>query len=267
MIRTVSARRNGLRCRASRECFRPTRLGWQVRFVECGGFTHTELISLLAICGVVATLVVSAVGNAQIHSRKVRCFSNLRQVALGIEAYSAETGKRPRSLSRVILQEPKLRDAGVFVCPSDPGLQGADLTNRFWGNLANASQEPWAGQSDLRDPESGSWTAELAEVSESEPFSYLHPLSWRRLAWQRLAILGSETGLAVCQLHGVRVPANAANPNFKQYLQYEGAIIRGRLDGSVVQRRVFRPGLGSDGIPGADYPWEFYTDVLQPGPR
>lgn len=267
MTKTPSVGEDGPRWDPRLERFVPAGQVQRVRPLVSGGFTRTELLSVLAICAVLATLVVSAVGNAQIRSRKSKCFSNLRQVALGIEAYSAETGKRPRSLSRVILQEPRLKEQGVFVCPSDPGLQGSEPTNRFWGNLANASQEPWAGQSDLRDPESGSWTAELAEVSESEPFSYLHPLSWRRMAWQRLAILGSETGLAVCQLHGVRVPAHAANPNFKQYLRYEGAIVRGRLDGSVVQRRVFRPGLGSDGIPGADYPWEFYTDVLQPGPR
>jgi hypothetical protein len=153
---------------------------------------------------------------------------------------------------------------GRFLCPADPALRRPEgpqrATNLFWGNIANASQEPWI-QSDLRDPELGSWAAELAEVQESEPFSYLHPLSWRREAWQRLAVLGPEIGVAVCQLHGVRIPAAVTVPGFKHFLQYEGQLFRIQHDGQVVQRKVFRPGATPEKPAGSDYPWEFYTDL------
>jgi hypothetical protein len=158
----------------------------------------------------------------------------------------------------------------VFICPSDPALRQpagkARATNTYWGNFANASQEPWL-QSDLRDPESGSWTLELAEVTETEPFSYLHPLAWRRPAWQRLAALGPETGTAVCQLHGVKVPPPPPSLGFKPYMQYEGELLRAGNDGSVVNRKVFRAAATSESPPGSDYPWEFYTDTPQASSR
>ncbi len=231
------------------------------------GFTIVELLTVLAVVAVMATLVSSAIANARVRSEQMTCHGNLRQVLQAIEMYSQDTRKRPRSLSRVIQHLPPQGATKVFICPSDPALRRAVTTNLFWGNLANASQEPWAGQNDLRDPESGSWTAELAEVNETEPFSYLHPLSWRRAAWQRLAVLGGDAGSVICQLHGVRVPTPAVVPNFKHYLQYEGLVFRAIGDGSVVKRRVFRPGSLGEGSPGSDYPWEFYSDALLPPMR
>jgi prepilin-type N-terminal cleavage/methylation domain-containing protein len=231
------------------------------------GFTIVELLTVIAVMAVMATLVSSALANARVRSEQLVCQGNLRQVLQAIEMYSRDTGKRPRSLSRVIQHLPAQGPSNIFICPSDPALRRSITTNLFWGNVANASQEPWAGQNDLRDPESGSWTAELAEVNETEPFSYLHSLSWRRAAWQRLAILGAEAGTVICQLHGVRVPAPAAVPNYKHYLQYEGLVFRAVRDGSVVKRRVFRPGSLGEGSPGSDYPWEFYSDALLPPVR
>lgn len=231
------------------------------------GFTIVELLTVIAVVAVMATLVSSSIANARVRSEQMTCHGNLRQVLQSIELYSQDTGKRPRSLSRVIQHLPPQGATNLFICPSDPALRRTVTTNLFWGNLANASQEPWAGQNDLRDPESGSWTAELAEVNETEPFSYLHPLSWRRAAWQRLAVLGGEAGTVICQLHGVRVPTPAAVPNFKHYLQYEGLVFRALRDGSVVKRRVFRPGSLGEGSPGSDYPWEFYSDALLPPMR
>ncbi len=226
-----------------------------------GGFTVVELLSLLAVVATLATLASSAVAHARVRSQQVTCRENLRQVVRAIELYTSDTEKRPRSLSRVIQHTHEGRATNRFICPSDPALRRGMITNLFWGNIANASQEPWMGQNDLRDPESGSWTLELLEVNETEPFSYLHPLSWRRQAWQRLAAMGSETGMAICQLHGVRVPTSATAPNFKDFLRYEGLVLRAQRDGTVTSRRVFRPGVTGAEPPGSDYPWEFYTDT------
>ncbi|HAB15711.1 MAG TPA: hypothetical protein PLX89_01750 [Verrucomicrobiota bacterium] len=226
-------------------------------------FSFVELLTLLAVLAVLGTLLTSFVGNSRVRARQITCMANLRQVGQAIELYTKETKRRPRTLSRVMQFEAS-PTAKTFLCPADPALrrpEGPDrATNLFWGNFANASQEPW-GQDDLRDPESGSWAAELAEVQESEPFSYLHPLSWRRSAWQRLASLGPDTGAAVCQLHGVRIPASVTIPSFKYFLQYEGQVFRVQHDGAVVDRKVFRPGAGTDKPAGTDYPWELYTDA------
>lgn len=226
------------------------------------GFTLVELLSLLVVLATLVTLATSAVAHARVRSQQITCRENLRQVVRAIEMYTSDTGKRPRSVSRVIQHTHEGRATNGFICPSDPALRRGMVTNLFWGNIANTSQEPWMRQNDLRDPESGSWVLELEEVNETEPFSYLHTLSWRRLAWQRLATMGPETGIAICQLHGVRVPTSATAPNYKDFLQYEGLVQRAQRDGAVSSRRVFRPGVTGAEPPGTDYPWEFYTDTL-----
>ncbi|MBL9174521.1 MAG: hypothetical protein JNL10_13375 [Verrucomicrobiales bacterium] len=229
------------------------------------GFTVFELLSVLAAAGVVMTLVSSMVANARVRGQRLVCMDNLRLVSRAVHAYSVENEKRPRSFSRVMASLPDSVKPSNFLCPSDPALRGAPdrerATNSFWGNNANASQETWS-QVDIREPESGSWSAELAEVKETEPFSYLHPLGWRRPAWQRLIGQGRDFGIAVCQLHGVRVPPAPGGTTFKPYLQYEGEVFRGTDDGTVVKRKVFRPGARAEGPPGSDYPWEFYIDVI-----
>jgi len=128
-------------------------------------------------------------------------------------------------------------------------------------------------------PEEGSWEAEVREVSERVAFSYLHPLSWRREAWQRLLQgKGSQVGTVACQLHGVRSPA----PGHRPFNEFEGQTLRAQRDGAVIGRKIFRvepapQGFAAPGVPtrayaapvsGAltvpindhDYPWEFYAD-------
>lgn len=235
------------------------------RLFARSGFTVVELLSVLAAAGVVLTLVSSMVANAQVRGQRLVCMDNLRLVSRAVHIYSQENGKRPRSYSRVMTALPGSVKPIHFLCPADPALRGAPTreraTNSYWGNYANPSQETWS-QTDIREPELGSWSAELAEVKETEPFSYLHPLGWRRPAWQRLVGQGKDFGTAVCQLHGVRVPPAPGGAAFKPYLQYEGEVFRGTDDGTVVKRKVFRPGATAEGPPGSDYPWEFYTDVV-----
>ncbi|MBM3902505.1 MAG: hypothetical protein FJ379_10535 [Verrucomicrobia bacterium] len=228
------------------------------------GFTRIELATLVALAAVLATLVVAFLSNSRIHGRLTTCSDHLRQVVQAVNHYENQTGRRPRALSRVMRQPLKTDPTNPFLCPADPASRMSGGSNLFWGSLANPSQEPWTGQGDLREPESGSWAAELAEINETEPFSYLHPLSWRRDAWRRLTVLGPETGIAVCQLHGVRVPNPAASADFRPFRQYEGLVLRGTRDGSVVRRRVFRAGYASETPTKPQYPWEFYSDAPPP---
>lgn len=252
----------------SRQEFQPqqkvARTGSRNPRVRRHGFTRIELATLVALAAVLATLILAFLSNSRIHGRLTTCSDHLRQVVQAVDHYENRTGRRPRALSRVIRQSLKTDPINPFLCPADPAWRISGGSNLFWGNLVNPSQEPWTGQEDLREPESGSWAAELVEVNETEPFSYLHPLSWRRDAWRRLTVLGPETGIAVCQLHGVRVPNPAASADFRPFRQYEGLVLRGIRDGSVVRRRVFRAGYASETPTKPQYPWEFYTDTPPP---
>ncbi len=235
-----------------------------------------ELLTILALIAVLATLIASAVAGAKLRAQQAVCSDNLRQLITAIEVYSRETGKRPRSATRLTHHGRWLADARLLICPTDPAGRNAGSTNAAWGNVANASQEPWeVERGPFADPETGSWQSELSESVETVSFSYLHTLGWRRQAWQRLADAGKEAGLAVCQLHGVRVPPTALTAGAKPYLSWEGQTYRAQRDGAVVSRRIFRssgvPGAGSEvtttavqPAPGTDYPWEFYVDSVPP---
>lgn len=240
-------------------------------------FTLVELLTIIALVAVLATLATSSIAGAKLRSQQTACSGNLRQIAVATEVYTTGTGKRPRSVSRLTQRATWLAETRILLCPSDPALRTSRSTNAAWGNVANASQEPWnIDRTAFGNPETGSWQAELAESVESASFSYLHTLGWRLHAWQRLSSLGREAGIAVCQLHGVKVPAaSLPTGTAKPYMNWEGRTFRAQRDGAVVPRKIFRSaGTGGVGgeltttaaqpVPGADYPWEFYADSVPP---
>lgn len=247
--------------------------------VHRGAFTVVELLTVVAIVAVVATLLASAMAGTRRRSNEVLCRNNLRQIALAVEGYQDETTRRPRSLTRLSLRPSLLPGARVLVCPADPAVGRSTPPDApaCWGNRVNGTQEPHVGR--VGQPEEGSWEAEVREVSERVAFSYLHPLSWRREAWQRLLQgRGSQVGTVACQLHGVRSPT----PGHRPFNEFEGQTLRAQRDGAVVGRKIFRvepvtTGFASTGVPNpayaapvsgaltvplndADYPWEFYAD-------
>ncbi len=243
---------------------------------SAAAFTRVELMTILALIAVLATLVASSVAGAKLRAQQAVCSGNLRQLGAAIDIYAADTGKRPRSVSRLSQRETWLASPRLLLCPTDPAFRANAATNAHWGNVANASQEPWdLDREAFANPETGSWQSELSESVETVPFSYLHTLGWRRQAWERLSLAGPEAGLAVCQLHGVRVPTASVPAGTKPFLLWEGQTYRARRDGAVVPRRIFRSsGLLGTGTeltttavqppPGTDYPWEFYLDSPPP---
>lgn len=245
------------------------------------GFTLVELLTVIAIVAVLATLLASALSGAGRRSKQAVCRNNLRQVALGVEMYQDEMNRRPRSFTRLSSKPAILPNPRSLVCPGDPALahqRGKEVrTNEYWGNRVNASQEPMVGRVGL--PEEGSWEAEVRETMETVQFSYLHPLGWRREAWNRLMQgRGNQVGVAACQLHGLHGPAQGPRP----FTEYEGQTLRAQRDGAVVNRKIFRvkatPVSGTSNakpqptwvpaegtlmvlLSDEDYSWEFYTDT------
>ena len=188
---------------------------------------------------------VSMVANARVRSQRLVCMDNLRLVSRAVHVLSEENGKRPRSFSRVMTALPGSVKPLNFLCPADPALRRSH--SRACHGILIGVTTPMPRRKPGARPTSanpvGSWSAELAEVKESP--SHLHPLGWRRPAWQRqvrAGILGPRS--ANCMVSGFRPPRRAA---FKPYLQYEGEVFRGTDDGTVVKRKVFRPGATAEG--------------------
>lgn len=234
-------------------------------------FTLLEVLTVVAIIGILSTLTLTAVSKARMKANQVVCRGNLRQISYAVEMYHEDARRRPRTLSRLIARPTWLAAEKALVCPDDPGLRHPPANVRpnlwtLWGNRANATQEPsrfW----DQGNPEAGTWEAELRETTETNRFSYLHVFTWQRAAFARLGS-GNQPGNVACQLHGLRIatPSEAAS-----YTDYEGWTLRGQRDGSVVSRKLFRSrgakegnGVNGDTITvplnREDYPWELYLD-------
>ena len=163
------------------------------------GFTLIELLTVIAIIGVLATLLASALASAKTKSQRTVCLGNLHQISVAVNLYTDDTGRRPRSMTRLTLKPSLLAGPRSLLCPADPvllrprGPKGE--TNQAWGNRANGSQELYSYD---KNPEAGSFQAELAEKTETVPFSYLHPLGWAKQAWQKLASQGGQAGVSAC---------------------------------------------------------------------
>jgi prepilin-type N-terminal cleavage/methylation domain-containing protein/prepilin-type processing-associated H-X9-DG protein len=63
--------------------------------MNCGskGFTLVEMLVVLAIVGLMAALLLSALGKAKEHGRSTVCRNNMRQIALGFLMYAEDNGE------------------------------------------------------------------------------------------------------------------------------------------------------------------------------
>jgi prepilin-type N-terminal cleavage/methylation domain-containing protein len=167
------------------------------------GFTLVELLTVIAIISILATLLMTTLSSAKRKAREAVCISNLHQVALALNIYLEDVGKRPPDLQTLVTNK-YLADGKTLLCPADRAA---------WAALA----------------------ATPAGTATSQPVSYQHPLAWPDDQWNRLLQTPSGPGVVVCGYHDIRQPAGGgpADPSTASL------ILRGNLDGSVVRREVF----------------------------
>lgn len=82
------------------------------------GFTFVEMIMVITLISILATISTSGIKSAREKARRTNCMSNLRQMGVAIVAYRTDNGGRnPPWLSNLFPSY--LDDLSVYVCRSD----------------------------------------------------------------------------------------------------------------------------------------------------
>jgi type II secretory pathway pseudopilin PulG len=214
-----------------------------------------ELLTVIAIIAVLATLLMTSLGAAKKKSRQTVCTGNLRQISLALNMYLDDFAKRPSGFESLV-SDKYLTSLATFICPEDK--------TRNWGGIVQSRAPPSLESSDSPPSVAANPVLEVL-------YSYLHPLPWDDSAWNTLTEQGSSAGIAACQLHGLG-KQDFENPSI---YNFEGLILRVQRDTAVVRRHVywdqpataeFRAGAAPFVSPPAvdaaisQYPWRFFTD-------
>lgn len=116
-----------------------------------------ELLVVMAIIGILAGLLLPALGRAKRTANTVACLSNLHQIGVAVNIYEPENNNRlPNCLmlpnqplpddtnaqSIVVTLLPELPNTNVFHCPADLTVFAADGSSYTWNSyLDNASYD------------------------------------------------------------------------------------------------------------------------------
>jgi len=123
-----------------------------------GAFTLIELLTVIAIIGILAAILIPVVGLVRDKARGARCVSNLRQLGVGIHLYASDNNDRTpvflreensQSTTTVFVHQGLggnlvappvgwgrgyIDTTEVFFCPSQPNVQPGDGENPNWSS-------------------------------------------------------------------------------------------------------------------------------------
>ena len=94
------------------------RTGFVMPPVECGGFSLLELLTVIVILGILATITAPMITKAQREARQADCRSNLRQFGIALASYRSDhNGRTPPWLSNLYPEYVDGKD--IYLCKSD----------------------------------------------------------------------------------------------------------------------------------------------------
>ena len=198
-----------------------------------------ELLTVIAIIAVLATLISATLVNAQRKGRKALSTSNLRQIALAFNIYLDDHQRRPVTFRQMV--DGKYLTERVLLCPEDR------IVKNWAGVLEPTDQGRVGAPSAPRDPLDPAGPVSVVTRPEV-PHSYFKSFDYVEDIWQNInrAALG---GVAACQLHGIGRQVKDRYPSIQDY---QGLVLRALKDGSVITRQVFWSGSSfSSEEPGA----------------
>ncbi len=111
------------------------------------GFTLIELLVVIGVIAVLTSLLFPAAGMVRRLARDLQCGNNLKQIALGLEAYRQNYNEKfPQRIVKALMGTGYDYPAKSFLCPHDP----TGGTDREMGRIAN-----FGSRAILHDNESG----------------------------------------------------------------------------------------------------------------
>ena len=131
------------------------------------GFTLVELLVVIAIIGILIALLLPAVQAAREAARKAQCQNNLKQLALGLQTYTASFGRYPMG----VLSD--LRGfSGTYPGPNRqtffvgllPFIEQTALYNAYDQNAVGASNTNWANSKNSNPSLNGATTVLIPTV-------------------------------------------------------------------------------------------------------
>jgi prepilin-type N-terminal cleavage/methylation domain-containing protein/prepilin-type processing-associated H-X9-DG protein len=110
-------------------------LAWRQRAFGPGAFTLVELLVVISVIAILASLIMPTVGRVKAKARDTQCLNNLKQLGIAVVLYAEENGNKlpkaelkPSNPIDSKNPDPRLRDllarylannAEVFRCPAD----------------------------------------------------------------------------------------------------------------------------------------------------
>ncbi len=195
------------------------------------GFTLIELMTVIAIIGVLSTLLISVVVKVKQRADEVKCTSNLKQIATSTFIYLEEQGDPPASLVHMYNTD-YITQSRILDCPSDRTGNWGELVSAGNPGTALASLPPIS----LLPSDDTALLKVAGPRREYPDFSYLQAFHMRRRSWDALMLHGRRNaGVVACQLHGIREPS-AREPSI---YAYSGRVLRANINGEVVRKQLF----------------------------